>query len=613
MGKKASDEEHIDMSAEEEQAAPSENTVADGAAAKKSESSAASPDAKKSAAADGAKTGPHHRLWQWLQTHKKLSIPAAIVVVLALLAVIPFTRYALAGMVISKNFTVVVSDSQTSKPVTSATLMLMGKTVVTDNHGRATVHVKVGNGTLNVTKTYYKSASAAVLVPLGSQKQPFAISLVATGRQVPVTVVNKISGQPVANATVSAAGSKVVTDKNGEAIIVIPATSTSATGMISLSGYNNAAVTVKVTANVDPANKFAITPAGKLYFLSDASGKLDVAKSDLDGQNRQVVLAGTGQEDKFSTVLLASRDWKYIALLSKRDGGDNAKLFLIDTTANDKLTTMDEGDASFSPIGWSGDRFIYTVTRTKVNVWQNNRQAIKSYHATDGSITVLDQTQGTGTADYDTTYSSFNDTFILDKEVVYDLNWYGSQNQSAGGKQATLNSVQSDGTQKKVIKSYSKSWEPYFVGISARLGDFNEVYVQYQPADGAKNKYDSYQDGKISAATLSDNDFYSGDYHTFIVSPSSGKTLWTDYRDGKNYFLVGDGKGQNGKELPGSSSDYQAYGWYTDDYILVTKNSSELHILPASGLSGGVESSPKVGDYFKPNYNLRAYGYGYGG
>jgi hypothetical protein len=78
--------------------------------------------------------------------------------------------------------------------------------------------------------------------------------------------------------------------------------------------------------------------------------------------------------------LLASRDWKYLALLSKRDGGENAKLFLINTS-NDSVATMDEGDATFLLSGWSEHRFVYRVIRNKLADWTPKKQALKSFDA----------------------------------------------------------------------------------------------------------------------------------------------------------------------------------------------------------------------------------------
>jgi hypothetical protein len=571
----------------------------------------AEPDAPVKTGSEMPKAGPHHRLWGWVKTHKKVTIPAAVLVALAILAAVPFTRYFFAGMVVRKDFTVVVVDSQTNKPVTSASVTLEGQKVATDKQGKAKLHVNVGKAELAISKKYYKDTTTSVLVAF-TQKQPYSVKFEATGRPVPITVINKISGKPVADVTVSAENTKVITDTKGEAILVVPADKPTIKATLSGKNYNNADVTLKVTSVVDPANKFSVTPSGKLYFLSNASGTLDVVKSDLDGQNRKLVLAGTGKEDKGNTVLLASRDWKYVALLSKRDGGENAKLFLIETAA-DKLTTMDEGDASFNPYGWSGSRFIYVVNRTKVNIWQPKHQALKSYDASSGTIVSLDQTTAEGSDYNNYRGETLSDVYILDKEIVYVKSWQlNGSSYNMDGKQATFNSIQADGSQRKSIKGYPPTNNRYF-NFSTLPGDFNEIYIRYYSDDGIKSKYDSYENGKLTASDLTDQQIDNNDYHTFIVSPSGDKTFWTEFRDGKNVFFVGDGSGKNGKQLPGTSDDYAAYGWYSDDYLLVTKKSSEMYIMPVDGLPGGITTALKVSDYYKPNYLLRGYGYGYGG
>ncbi len=542
---------------------------------------------------------PFKRWWQWACTHKKISIPVGVVAVLLLLLVIPFTRYAIVGTFYEQSFPVMVVDAETGKPVSSATVKLGGKEATTDGEGRATVVSKVGNHTLEVSKKYYESSSQKVLVPIPKPTSDFEVKLKATGRQVPMTVLNTISKKPVANATITAEGTEARTDDEGKAVLVVPAELKEVSVALSGDGFNNATATLTVTADEIDANKFSLTPSGKIYFLSNASGKIDMVKSNLDGTVRQTVLAGTGKEDKLNTVLFASRDWEYIALLSKRDGGDYPKLFLIET-GSDKVTTMDEGEATFNIFGWSGDRLVYTVNRQNVKFWEPKKQALKSYHAPGKKITTLDETNAEGNQNsYTNEYISDNGVYVLANEIVYAKIW------NATGKQSTLNTIQADGSQKKTLKSYPNSY------LETRPGDFEEIYISYYA--NPDEKVDEYHNGAVSASTLSANNFYSESYPTYTVSPSGKKTLWSDFRDGKNVFFIGDNKGEDGKQI-GSSEDFSVYGWFTDDYILLTKKGSALHIMPAGeGFPGGVDKAPKISDYYKPNYQNRGFGYGYGG
>src|SRR6202008_1449233 len=109
------------------------------------------------------------------------------------------------------------------------------------------------------------------------------------------------------------------TDKDGKATVVLPVGTTTKKATLSLKGYNNKEGELQVSDKEIKKNGLTITPSGRVYLLSKKSGKIDVVKTNLDGSDRKPVLAGTGKEEDRGTVLLASRDWKYLALLSRRD------------------------------------------------------------------------------------------------------------------------------------------------------------------------------------------------------------------------------------------------------------------------------------------------------
>src|SRR5204862_142449 len=138
---------------------------------------------------------------------------------------------------------------------------------------------------------------------------------------------------------------------------------------------------------------------GSIYYLSKATGKINVMKANLDGTGATVIVQGTGQESDYGTSLLSARDWKYSALLAKRTG-NKERLYLLNSS-NDNLSVMDEGNATFQIVGWSGHNFIYIVNRTTTNYWDNKRQALKSYDAETGNIVTIDETSGSGTSSYD--------------------------------------------------------------------------------------------------------------------------------------------------------------------------------------------------------------------
>jgi hypothetical protein len=243
---------------------------------------------------------------------KKWTLPITVLAALVVVLLVPLTRYRVLGLFLKEPVSFSIVDSTTGTPISGARLQFGIATAITTASGKTTMTLSVGNDTVSISKQYYKSAAAKIFTSLTKSHNSVTIRLVATGRQVPVVVINKITSKPVANAELKVLNTEAMTDKDGKATIVLPAGVVTQHGTVSADGYNQASVTVQVTGQVVAANTYSLTPAGSVYFLSNLSGKIDVVKSDLDGTNRHTVLAGTGYEKLYSTVLLASRDWKYL-------------------------------------------------------------------------------------------------------------------------------------------------------------------------------------------------------------------------------------------------------------------------------------------------------------
>src|SRR3990167_6136977 len=333
-----------------------------------------------------------YRAKNWYLGHKKLVIPLTVIAVLLLILAIPWTRYQSLSLVMKKAYSIQIIDSVTKDPVSGAFVSYGSISTQTDGSGVAKLNgVKVGSHSFSATKKYYKDGSLAEVVPILSQKDIPQLELVATGRQVKVAVVNTINKKVVGDVKIKVADVSAQTDSKGSAALVLPPGVAEQKAELSLDGYVTTSVVIKVSDSKIEENKFNLTPAGKIYFLSKRTGKIDVMKSNLDGTDQTVVLVATGGEDESDTILLASRDWKFLVLKSKRDGGKNAKLFWIDT-ATDKVNTLDEGDAEFTVIGWSENTFVYEVSRNSVAEWQPNKVALKSFDAKTAKLTILNQT-----------------------------------------------------------------------------------------------------------------------------------------------------------------------------------------------------------------------------
>lgn len=529
--------------------------------------------------------------WTWI----------GVVMILVAVLALPFTRYKVLGLVIKKSVTVTVLDSKTSSPVSGADVKLASAVGVTDEDGQAELSAAVGNHKLLVNKKYYVNYKGSYFVGFGGNKVATA-KVIATGRLVPITIINKVTGKPLPGAEIKVQGTTAKTNSKGQAQVALPVKEVSYKGTVKLGGYNDASITVQVTDKNVKENNFGLTPTGQVYFLSNLNGTIDVVKSNLDGSGRKVVLEGTGSEKPADTSLLASRDWRYLVLKARRDTTQPA-LYLIDTE-NDKVVPFDNSDSDFQLIGWYGHSFMYSLNRNGVQYWQANKQAVKSYDADHQQLNQLDQALGEGTQD-SYLVQTFGNFYILNGLLVYSSQWSG-YNMSDSDKTDVVRAIQPNGQNKKDYQTFPSSEVSY---IQAALYEPQSIYFEVYSQDGGKTSFYEFENQAVKQATGVDQSSFDREYPTYLVSPSGSKTFWTELRDGKNALFVGNANASSKKQIA-SLSTYSPYGWYGDNYVLVSKNDSELYIMSPNNPN---EPPLKVTDYYKPTQIYKGYGYGYGG
>jgi hypothetical protein len=552
---------------------------------------------------------PKRSFKRFLRSKKGISLSILLLLMVAAVVIccVPATRYGIFGMFIKKTVHVSVMDSATMKPVSKAVVSLGSQSVTTDEKGNANLSaIPSGEYKLKIAKKYYKDTTEDYVVPVINAPQSPQLHLVATGRQVAVSIVNKITQKPLAKATVAVQGTSATTDDKGMTTLVLPADKKTLAGKVTLDGYVEQDVTLKITDQRD-ANKLTLTPAGKVYFLSKQTGTINVMKSDLDGANASVAVQGTGNELDDSTVLLAARDWNYMALSAQREDSKDSQLYLVNAQTG-KLTEMDRGDASFQLVGWSNHRFIYLVNRNNKNNWDSGVQTLKSFDADTGKITSLDVTTGSGTNYGDSQRETIYNPYILENKIVFTKNWLFGNGVAPTDKKAAIVSINPDGTQKQRVKEFGMQ---SFANVDSKLYEPQGIYFRVS-IDSSPAEYYEYEDSAVKSVSNTDDKFFNTPYSTYLVSPSGKMTFWSESRDGKNTLIVGNSDAKNGKELA-SQSDFTAYGWYSDDYVLLSKNNSELYIASAHEPLSEINQPVKITNYHKPTVRYLGYGYGYGG
>jgi hypothetical protein len=558
---------------------------------------------------DKVKPAIHHRFWHWYIERKKWTIAASILLVILLIALIPWTRYKTAGLVLSKNAVILIKDSEAGTPVSGAVVHYGSGQAETDASGHATMHsLKVGPHKLTITKKYYKDGSAAIVVPILKTHETPEVKLTATGRQLKIKVTDFVNGSGLKDVVINLAGASSQTDKNGEALVIAPAGSTTEKASLSLDGYNSIDVTVKISDSAVVENDFKLVASGKVYFLSKLSGSIDIVKTNLDGSSRETVAAGTGKEEDTNTVLLASRDWKYLALLAKRDS-NLAKLYVM-STDDDKLLGMDQGDADFTPVGWYNHFFIYTVARHGYSDWQPNAFSVKSYNAETGQTITLVNSNASGSSTADAEYEAIFNTLLVGNDLIYTRTWYKYPGYlQVPDKQDVLAAIHPDGSNSRQLKTVDAN-NLYFSNL--KLDKPRELdFGIYSNNSSDTNYYVLDKNGNISeSSSITDSNLLNKD-KTYLASPSGRQTFWQEERDGKNTLFIGDQDAGGAKQIA-TLSGFSAYGWYSDDYLLVSKNGSELYIISKNGVSDD-SKAVKISDYHKPARNFYGYGGGYGG
>jgi len=529
-----------------------------------------------------------HSKWTWI----------SIVVILCALFAFPTTRYKIVGLFIKKQVSISVIDSQTQTPVSDAEVSINGAKDKTNANGDVTIKASIGGQTILVSKQYYRSATLHYFVALKSPK-PVTIKLVATGRLVPITVINSISGKPVSGAEVHILSTSVKTNSSGLATVALPIDSSSYEASVDLSGYNVKKSPIVLTNVPVPANTISLTPSGTVVFLSNQSGILNVVKSNLDGSNRQTILAGTPTETPATTRLIASKDWQYVILQANRDGTRPA-LYVIDTS-NDQVSEFDNSNAAFNLIGWYGHNFVYSLTTNNEPQSQADVQAIKEYDADNQQLNLIDEDQILGSgASY--AYQAFSNFYIINNSLVYSAMWMDEGNYDLSNANDVIRAVNLSSQ----VKSDQESFAAATTGIIQSTQYQPEaVYFAVQTTAGTVTYY-QYQNQTAQTAAIDQATFQKA-YPSYIDSPSGDHTLWSTGNDAGVLF-VGDTNGNNPSQVT-LSGNYSPYGWYGENYLLVSQKNNQLSIVPTSGLAAG-RTPLSITSYYEP---ASSGGYEYGG
>ena len=532
---------------------------------------------------------------------KKIKLVGSIFIgIFLLLAIIPATKYIIPSFVVKKQIQVRIQDAQ-GRPAGNAAIIVKGDLYTADQNGFVTLkRLPVGNYEIKASSTFYETAEHTVLIPLFRQPKVQTITLRTVGEITYVQIKNRISGRGLGGIKITSqvAGNGVTNDE-GIAIISIPKGSTQSDAKITGDTVNDQSITIKA-GGAAADNTFFATPKGRIAYVRSGQ-KLQVVTSNLDGTNEQVALDGTGNEDVLDTQLLSSPSQKFAALKSRRDGA--AALYIVNLE-NSQIATVESTGASYIPVGWRNDVFVYVIY-TKQAVWQPGAYVLKAYNALNNQTTLLDSSRAEGVSVLDYASEVFENIYILPEGIVYAKKWQSSYYYGArlADKRMTITVAQPDGTKTNVSE-----WQAgYNATIKTKQVAPKELSV-FVELDGVKRSYYKYSDIQVKQYGEAGEDVFKDPTLTkYYSSPNNLFSTWYDNVLSRNFIATIKNTATAPLDLP---SSYKVVGWYGSDYILLLDTiSNELKITSRdSAQKSG--NTLKIAEVYVPQQSYTAAGYG---
>ncbi len=518
--------------------------------------------------------------WQRLSQTQKQVIAGSIgaFFVLALVAATSL-RYPVLGLVHKGTLDVTVTDDITHQPLLGAQIEVGSKNILTDKYGRAILAgLPLGKTDITITKQAYKTKSMAETLFWNPVKLS-TVNLHSTGVPIKFMVKDWVSGKAVDGVEIMLGKASGVTDFSGAGRVSLePAAVNGAKATLKKSGYNSVTAAIGVVGKV---NELTLVPEGDVYFFSNRSGRIDLYSSKLDGSNPTVVLAGTGNEDEETGLLLNVNDPDCFAILSSRAGvrqGGSLEhdLYMFDGEKR-KLTKVDT-DLNFTDFrAWVGSSLVYFKTdnnhsvirafdmKTQVNKELTSISGLTSY----GGHAYL---TGLGVAGQEVYYNSVSSNLDQNGFYVVGLNAsprrLDARNVDLAYRQSkdSLTVQLSDGT--------GVSWKKLNTGTKT----FSDL--PGEPATRSNRGYADSQDGQHS--------------------------IFVETRDGKSELYATDARGGNEQSITSFGKVNQFVQWFNNRYIAFSSNQGEssIYVVPVDG-----GPAKKITDFFQGNG--RTYGGGY--
>jgi len=481
------------------------------------------------------------KLSRWFSTwwqNKKLRYAtlAGVSLLIILMGAIPTTRYGILNTVGAQaGMSMTVLDGTTQLPLKDAKVTVASQTAQTNSSGVVTFSkLKLGPQTVTISKIAFANVTRKITLGWGSNALG-TIPLKAVGTQYRFKVVDYVTGKPIEKAEATSGEASAFSDKNGKIVLTVsPTQKHSVSVTISFKAYRDTQIDVPLGTSM--VTDVQLVPNGKDVYVSNAGGNYDVYKIDLDGKNKDLLLAGTGKENS-NITLVPSPDQKKVALAATRDNVHDSGGYLLYTlgiidVGNGTLLTIDHGER-IQVIGWVGTRLVYVQTVASASAANSQRTRIVSYDYASNSRLQL------ATAD------QFNAVLGAKGSVYYAVSSLDPSTPAA------LYKVDANGTNRQQVFN-QEVW-------TVLRRNYDTLALQ------TTDNWFSYTfGGKPTGSSVPAN--YQS--FSFLDSPDGTHSLWTDYRDGKGVLLLHDVATGKDTILASQSGLSTPFAWLNNDTII---------------------------------------------
>lgn len=448
-----------------------------------------------------------------------------------------------------------VIDKKTGQPLKNVDVSLEEQTAVTGVDGEARLYdIKLGRHDMTIAKPAFAGLSQEVTIGWGSN--PLGdMELKPVGAQYKIMVRDYLSGLPVSKVEASSGQADALSNDKGEIVLVIEDTDKEELEVtLKADGYRQEKI--EVTPEKQDVGEIVMVPSRKHAFVSKRTGSYDLFKTDIDGKNEKLVLAGTGSESSEELILVNHPTDEVAAYVSTRgdvrsnSGEMLATLQIVDLNTDEIKEVVSA--SRIQVVDWVGEKLVYIKEQPDKKPNDPSLHKLMSYDYKSGTEVEL------AAANY------FNDVSVA-KGVVYF-------SPAGSGKQTGFYTINVDGTNKRSItdKEVWNIFRTAYYNLRVSLG---QQWYDYNLDDGSFNKADG------PPSVLKSRVYYD--------SPDRTRSIWSEDRDGKGSLILYDHSENQDETILAKGGLKNPLRWLNDSVVIFRIDDGQETADYAMSLDGG--------------------------